>query len=170
MDTSFISTPDLLGEAFKQGMRRLASTVTIITLRGGKDAQPMGMTATAVTSLSVEPFSLLVCINRSSRMHELLSIGTAFCVNLLSEGHDDLSFAFGGQLPQEERFALGGWELEEVPYLKDAQVNFACTVDAMFEYGTHSIVVGRIDAIRMPGEFAPLVYGDGRFLPTKGGA
>lgn len=169
MDTSFISAPGLLGEAFKQGMRRLASTVTIITLRD-EHGQPMGMTATAVTSLSAQPFSLLVCINRSSRMHELLSIGTAFCVNLLSEGHDHLSFAFGGQLPQEERFALGGWELEEVPYLKDAQVNFASAVDAMFEYGTHSIVVGRIDAIRMPGEFAPLVYGDGRYLPIKGGA
>lgn len=165
METSFISETDLLENAFKQAMRRLATTVTIITLRG-EDAQPWGMTATAVTSLSAEPFSLLACVNRNSSMHARFSRGTAFCVNLLSEGHDELSWAFGGRLPQKERFALGGWELGDVPYLKDAQVNFACTVDAMFDYGTHSIVVGRIAGIRIPGEFAPLVYGDGRFLPN----
>jgi flavin reductase (DIM6/NTAB) family NADH-FMN oxidoreductase RutF len=169
MEPSFITDPTLLGDAFKQGMRRLAATVTIITLRG-EDAQPWGMTATAVTSLSADPYSLLACVNRSSRMHGHLTMGAPFCVNLLSEGHDELSFAFGGRLSHEERFGLGGWELGDLPYLKDAQANFACTVDALFDYGTHSIVVGRIGAIRMPGEFAPLVYGDGRFLPTRAGA
>src|SRR5512139_15894 len=166
MKSSFIADPALLVDAFKEGMRRLAATVTIITLRD-EDAQPWGMTATAVTSLSAEPLSLLACVNRSSRMHAQLAMGAPFCVNLLSEGHDELSLAFGGRRSHEDRFGLGGWELGDLPYLKDAQVNFACRVDALFEYGTHTIVVGRIEAIRMPGEFAPLVYGDGRFLPTR---
>ena len=167
MDALFISEPDFLGEAFKQGMRRLASTVAIITLLDEK-AQPWGMTATSVTSLSAEPVSLLVCVNRNARMHGLLSLGTAFCVNLLSEGHSELSSAFGGQLPQKERFALGAWEqLGQIAFLSDAQVNFSCCVDAIFNYGTHSIVVGKIAGIRVPGDFAPLIYGNGGFLQSR---
>lgn len=165
MDCSFISEPGQIDEAFRQGMRRLATTVSIITLQG-EDAQPLGMTATAVTSLSAEPLSLLACVNRSTSIHDLLALGTPFCINLLSEGHGELSTAFGGRLPQQERFSLGGWETGNLAYLKDAQANFACTVDAVFAYGTHSIVVGRIAAVRISGEFAPLVYGNGSFLPT----
>lgn len=165
-EPTFVTDQTLLVDAFRQSMRRLAATVTIITLCG-KEQQPLGMTATAVTSLSAEPPSLLACVNRNSRLHEFLATGTGFCVNLLSEGQDDLSYAFGGRLSQEERFNQGSWQLGDLPYLDDAQVNFACTVDALFEYGTHTIVVGRIDAIRMPRDFAPLVYGDGRYPWTR---
>lgn len=142
--------------------------MSIITARE-EDGQPWGMTATAVTSLSAQPCSLLGCVNRSARIHALLAMGTPFCVNLLSEGHGELSMAFGGRLPPEERFALGEWEHGETAYLRDAQVNFACTVDALFDYGTHTIVVGKIAGIRVPGEFAPLVYGNGGFLQSRQG-
>lgn len=165
METPFIIDEPLLDEAFKQAMRRLATTVTIITTRGA-DSLPLGMTATAVTSLSAAPPSLLACVNRSTSIHAHLATGTDFCVNLLSKQHHELSSAFGGKVAPAERFGLGGWDLQHLPYLKDAQVNFACTVDGLFEYGTHTIVIGRIHGIRMPGRFAPLLYGDGRFLST----
>lgn len=166
MEPRFIADQSLMADTFRQSMRRLAATVTIITLVQD-DGRPMGMTATAVTSLSADPLSLLACVNRDARLNSHISIGTSFCVNLLSEGHDEVSHAFGGQRTQEERFGIGDWDLGELPYLRDAQVNFACTVDAIFEYGSHNIVVGRIDAIRMHPEFAPLVYGDGRYLSTR---
>jgi len=166
MPDPFVSDAALLGEAFKQAMRRLATTVSIITTQGAGN-RPMGMTATAVTSLSAEPCSLLVCVNRSASIHPSLPMGQRFCVNLLSEGHGDLSFAFGGKLPPEERFGMGEWDLADLPFLADAQVNFACTVDGIFDYGSHSIVVGKVEAIRIAPGFAPLVYGDGRFIPTR---
>ncbi|OYU34773.1 flavin reductase family protein [Novosphingobium sp. PASSN1] len=166
MNSEFVSPEQDLAHAFKQAMRRLAASVTIITTTNS-DGEPVGMTATAVTSLSAEPPSLLACVNRSASIHSSFSVGRRFCVNLLGQNHSDLSFAFGGKVGPSERFGHGDWVHAEVPYLADAQVNFACMVDGMFDYGTHSIIVGRLDGIRLAGEFGPLVYGDGRFITTS---
>lgn len=166
MNHDFVSADDQLGDAFKLAMRRLASTVTILTCASA-EGEPQGMTATAVTALSADPPSLLACVNRSASIHPSLAIGGRFGVNLLSECHADLSFTFGGKANPKERFRFGNWIGAELPYLTDAQVNMNCRIDAIFDYGTHSIVVGRIEGIRLNGEFAPLVYGDGRFIPTS---
>ena len=166
MNTGFVSAPDLLGDAFKGAMRRLATTVTILTTRT-PDGTALGMTATAVTSLCAEPPALLACVNRSASIHAALPHGTRFCVNLLGDSHGDLSFVFGGKVSPEERFGHGDWVQEDLPFLADAQVNIACRVDATLDYGTHSVLVGKVEAIRMNGAFAPLVYGDGRFIPTR---
>ena len=56
-----------LGDQFRDAMRRLTGTVTIVTVRHG--AEQHGTTATAVTSLSMDPPSILVCFNRDSRLH-----------------------------------------------------------------------------------------------------
>lgn len=158
-------TPDDLAQAFKGAMRRLATTVTIASTLG-PEGRPMGMTATAVTSVSVDPPALLICVNRSASIHPCLTMGRRFCINLLAADHGDLSFAFGGRVAPGERFAQGQWRQgeEEVPYLADAQSNLFCTVDALFGYGTHSIVVGRVESVRLHGDVRPLIFGDGRFL------
>lgn len=156
---------DDLGGAFKGAMRRLATTVTIVSTRGPDD-RPMGMTATAVTSVTTAPPALLICVNRTASIHPCLTMGRRFCINLLAEDHGDLSFAFGGKVPPEERFAQGAWEgvEAEVPYLADAQSNLFCTVDGRHDYGTHTIVIGRVDSVRLHGAVRPLIFGDGRFL------
>jgi flavin reductase (DIM6/NTAB) family NADH-FMN oxidoreductase RutF len=50
--------------------------------------------------------------------------------------------------------------------LTDAQANLFCVVDGKLSYGTHTIFVGRVDAIRLHGETRPLIYGDGRFIDS----
>ena len=154
-----------LRDAFKLAMRRLAATVTIITTRS--DSGPAGMTATAVTSLSAEPPALLVCVNRSASIHGALAMGQPICINLLGEHHEDLSSAFGGRSRPEDRFRNGPWSYhdEAPPYLTDAQANIFCVVDALFDYATHTIVVGKVHSIRLEGEVRPLIFGDGRFIP-----
>jgi len=155
------SDPASLTEGFRSAMRRLAATVSIVT------APPrVGMAATSVTSLTLEPPALLVCVNRGTTLHPHLDrIGAHFCVNVLAGSHGDLSMAFGGKLPQEERFRKGEWEEGEnhVPYLIDAQANLFCVVDGLMDYGTHTIVVGRVAAVRLHGAVDPLIYGDGRY-------
>ena len=64
------STPLDLGHQFRLAMRKLASTVTVLTTREADEHH--GMAATAVTSLSTEPPSLLVCVNRSASLHDPL--------------------------------------------------------------------------------------------------
>ena len=93
---------------FKRAMRRLASTVTIIST-ADVNGNRYGMAATAVTSVSTDPPSLLVCVNRDASIHAPLAGRGAFCVNVLTTGHEDLVSAFGGRLKGNERFSVGDW-------------------------------------------------------------
>lgn len=153
-----------LEELFRSAMRRLASTVTIVTSTGPEGRS--GMTATAVTSLTTDPPALLVCVNRSASLHASLHMQSLFCINLLNPDHAELSFAFGGRVAPEQRFDFGNWAEDDggTPYLLDAQANLFCSVDAMLDYGTHTIFVGKITNVRLHGDVNPLIYGDGRFL------
>ena len=156
-----------LRKGFRDAMRRLATTVTIVSATS--DDGPSGMTATAVTSLSADPPAILVCVNRSASIHAKLQLGNRFCVSLLGTDHRDLPSVFGGDIDPRKRFDYGSWSISRhgIPFLADAQSNIFCTVDALFDYATHSIVIGKVDAVRMPGEdIRPLIFGDGRFLSS----
>jgi len=149
-----------LRDAFRVAMRRWAATVCVIT------ASPrVGMAATSVTSLTLDPPALLVCVNQNASIHPRLTMGARLCVNVLGGDHGDLSMAFGGGRAPEERFMLGDWEETQdgIPWLRDAQSNLFARVDGLTDYGTHTIVVGRVDAVRQQGGTDPLIYGDGRY-------
>ena len=82
--------------AFRAAMRRVASTVHVVTIR--VDDTPMGMTATAVSSLALTPPSLLVCVNQSARMHSPMADVRRFCVNVLGREQTDVARAFADAL------------------------------------------------------------------------
>ena len=82
--------------AFRAAMRRIAATVTIVTAHDGE--RHHGMTATAVTSLSMAPPSLLVCINKKTFLHDIMLKADSFCVNVLHQDHAELSAVFSGAL------------------------------------------------------------------------
>jgi flavin reductase len=163
MNTAKEAAADLLA-AFKGAMRRLAASVTVVTI--AKDDERYGITATAVTSVTAQPPSILVCVNRSTSVHSLLTQGAQFCVNLLHHGHVEVSNVFGGFIKCDDKFAFGTWHASEhsVPYLNDAQANLFCMVDGLMDYGTHTIVIGKIESVITTGDVAPLIYQDGRYL------
>ena len=147
---------------FRSAMRRFPAAVTVVTT--SLEGADSGMTATAVTSLSMEPPSLLVCVNRAAAFHEAIAQSSSFCVNLLRQGQEEISAAFGGRLPQERRFAHGVWQHRDgIPYLGDAQANIFCRRDSLFAYGSHSIVIGVVTGLLLREEVAPLLYVDGRY-------
>ncbi|MDE2436192.1 MAG: flavin reductase [Sphingomonadales bacterium] len=145
-------------------MRRLAASVGIVVARG--DEGPVGIAATSVTSLTVDPTAVLICVNRAASLHALLVPTAPLSVNLLSRGQQDVSAAFGGGLPHSERFSVGEWRTggNGLPMLVDAQANLSCVIDAMLAYGTHSIVIARVLEVTLSGEVDPLIYHDGRYL------
>lgn len=149
--------------AFKIAMRRLAATVNVITTEAG--GRRYGVAATAVTSLSTDPESVLVCLNKSSSITPVILERKLFCVNILAGHHTDLSHAFGGGLAGEDRFGMGDWERSQtgVPYLADAQANLFCEIDNAVAYGTHQVLFSRILDIRLTDQNRPLIYGDGRY-------
>lgn len=149
---------------FRGAMRRLASGVAIVVARG--DGAPVGMAATSITSLTMDPPAVLVCVNQSAGIHPALSPGCPISVNILSRHQRDVSAAFGGAVPRDKRFEVGQWvdDAHDLPMLDEAQANLACTIDSMMPFGTHSIVVARVEAVRLSESVEPLIYQDGAYL------
>ena len=158
--------PDTLQHDFRAAMRRLASTVAIIT--SAHDGEWSGMIATAVTAVSSDPPSLVIGVNRSASLHQPITAGERFCVNLLSTQHADLVAPFSGKLKGKDRFALGAWTESPygIPALADAMVNFFCRVDAKLDYASHTLFIGSIDSIQLNGETTPLIWQEGALAFT----
>ncbi len=148
----------------RAAMRRLVSGVAVVTTYNGHE--PHGMTATSVSSLSFEPPSLLVCINRSASMHDILEASGRFCVNLLSRDQEAIGQRFAGKPDGPSRFDAVGWtRLHDLPRLSGVQASIFCTKAAYLRFGTHTIFVGTVDDVEVGAEVDPLIYLDGRFLP-----
>ena len=157
---------DHLRAQFRAAMRRHAAAVTIVT--AADDRRHHGMTATAVTSLSLEPPSLLVCVNRTTLLHDILVSARRFCVNLLTCEQAQLSGAFSGSVPPGKRFELGAWcrTDEGIDFLADAQANIFCARVATFPYGTHAIFIGEVERVRLSSPVLPLIYHDATYCTS----
>lgn len=136
-------------EDFRQAMAALPAAVNVITTAGPAGCH--GMTATAVCSVSDDPASLLVCINRKARMHDVLVENGRFCVNVLACGQDGVSGAFSAPgLGIEDRLARAGGVLMlegDLPALTGAQVALPCRVEQVIEAGTHTIFIGHVQQV-----------------------
>lgn len=150
--------------SLREGLRRLAKAVVVITC--SHDGTRYAMAATAVSELSMDPPSLLICVNRSASLYLPLSLGADFCVNILHSAHADISAACAGRARGEERFAIGKWETTAhgCPRLVDAQASFFCRYDQALDYGTHHIVIGRVEEVFVADEISPLVYANGSYV------
>jgi flavin reductase len=157
-----------LQNIFLQSMRRLATTVSVITCTS--EDRWYGITATAVTSLCAEPASVLVCLNAKASITEPLLREGLFCVNFLQSKHAEISKMFGGQAKGSERFRYGTWQRssEGVPFLFDAQANLFCRVDGVTPYGTHRIIIGKIESGGFASSIAPLLYQNGAYGSVTG--
>lgn len=164
-DGGAASQPDL-ALAFRGAMRRLAATVTVVT--SADHGRRHGMTATSVTSLSMAPPSLLVCLNQRTLLHDIMLGARHFCVNLLHRDQADLSAAFAGALNAEARFGVGSWRFDEdgLPYLADAQAVLVCRRTAALPYGTHTIFVGEVVRASHQDDVAPLIYENAAYCRT----
>ncbi len=155
-------SPELLDD-FRTAMRAVASTIHIITLT--VDGAPKGMTATAVSSLSMDPPSLLVCMNETVSMHEPMAGIDWFCVNVLTTRHIDVARAFSDSRLRDVRFETGRWSIEDehAPRLADAQAAMLCRRVGHHRFGTHSIFLGEVRRVWLGGAPDPLVYLNGSF-------
>jgi len=150
--------------AFKCGMRKLASGVALIT--SAHNEIKAGLIATAVNSVSTEPPTLLVCVNKSASAHEVIDQSKHICVNLLSTADLGLVDVFGKPSRREERFKTGEWQTlpSGVPMLESALAAFSCKVVQQFSYETHTIFLGEVESVNIdePG-VDPLLYMDRAF-------
>jgi flavin reductase (DIM6/NTAB) family NADH-FMN oxidoreductase RutF len=161
-----------LGHGMRQAMRRLAASVVVVTARYG--GTRYAMAASAVTSLSMDPPSILICVNKTASIYPVLAAGNDFCINVLSGSHQELSAACSGALKGEDRFTIGEWRTDpdtDTPFLGDAQASLICAVDGTHHYGTHGIFIGKVKRVHLHGDVYPLIYIDGRYssvIETQG--
>ncbi len=149
--------------SFKQGMRLLSAGVTIVTTAIGSSR--IGLTATAVCSLSAEPATLLACVNREAGAHDPTLQSKVFCVNVLGLGHLDLAKLFADRTRVPERFNHGEWGTLNTgaPVLMDSLVSFDCLLGQTFRAETHTVLIGRVQAVRSSPNQRPLLYANGKF-------
>lgn len=151
-----------LATALKMAMRGFAQSVVILTTIDDEGAR-YAMAATAVTPLSMDPPSMLICVNRSVSSYKILEGGANFCINILDAHQEDVARCCGGAAKGEERFAVGRWQADEkgLPYLANAQAAIICHQQERISHGSHDIFIGDVQSVRMSGTVDPLIYLDG---------
>jgi flavin reductase (DIM6/NTAB) family NADH-FMN oxidoreductase RutF len=147
-------------DSFRSAMRHLASGVSVITT--GQGERRTGLTATSVSSLSMEPPSLVVCINRTSATLQAIRENRGFGVNFLAAGHRDVAERFSGRgnVSGAARYQGNEWItlVTGAPLLSDALAAIDCTIDTIVEWNTHAVVIGRVEAVHQPGGAQALVH------------
>jgi flavin reductase (DIM6/NTAB) family NADH-FMN oxidoreductase RutF len=152
-------------EAFRAAMRELAGGVAVVTV--GKNEAATGFTATSVSSLSVHPPRLIVCVDRSSSSWSVLQRYPYFGVNLLRNQERALANRFAGKdgLEGIDRYSGARWTamLTGTPILENGLASFDCEVEELLVRYDHSIVVGRVCAVHVCPGSVPLVYWQGEY-------
>lgn len=147
---------------FRDAMRHVAATVYAVTTR--HDGKAFGILATAVSSLSFDPPSLLACINRTASLHAPLLAAGHFAVNVLGQNNREIADCFTDQA-QIDRFGIGLWEdVAGVPVLADAQSSFVCRLADVHDFGTHSVIFGELVVAQHRQNALPLTYFDRNYL------
>ncbi|RJE78682.1 flavin reductase family protein [Paracoccus sp. JM45] len=129
---------------FPEGMRRLVAGVSLITV--STEQARFGLIATAVTSLSADPPSLLVCVNKDASIHAHLAEVDAFCVNVLSRNQQPIAERFASPVDRDTRFSQGEWTslTTGAPALIGSQVSFDCRSVKGATHGTHTVFFGNV--------------------------
>ena len=147
---------------FRLAMRRYIYSVSIMSNKDNAD-NPNAITVSSVTSISMNPPSLLICINKSSRIHDTIELGSKFCINLLNSNQQNLSNICSDEEMYDQRFKDKNWNLDDIPFLQNAQAHIFCKVDKLTSYHTHTIVVGLVEEANYADEISTLTYVDGEY-------
>jgi flavin reductase (DIM6/NTAB) family NADH-FMN oxidoreductase RutF len=156
------SEPGFDDLAFRRTLGHLATGVTVISVDTPDGVH--GMTANAVTSVSLTPPLILICVDLRARMIRYIQQTGRFAVNLLREGQEPLSRFFArswrAEAPPEYHFRP--WA--GVPYLVGSLGALSCRITRTIEAGDHLIVIGRVVGLRVDEAFGrPLLYYRGQY-------
>ena len=134
--------------AFRQAMREFGAGVAIVAC--GAEETRAGCTVTALTSLSLTPPTLLICLSRDALTLKRLRQTGAFSINLLADRHRALADRFADRAVRgAARFAIGNWAplVTGAPLLADALAAIDCRVEEILERHTHAIIIGAVAGV-----------------------
>lgn len=145
---------------FRNAMAQLPAAVNIITTSG--EGGRCGITASAVCSVTDQPPTVLICMNRSSAMHGVFTKNGNLCINVLNSDQEELARHFAGmtKVPMEERFQWDIWKEGTLgmPMLRDALVNLEGTIKNCLDVGSHSVMFVELHNVALREKGGSLVY------------
>ncbi|GAB3650798.1 4-hydroxyphenylacetate 3-monooxygenase, reductase component [Zhihengliuella somnathii] len=149
---------------FRQAMAHLAAAVNVVTTDGPHGR--LGITVSAVCSVTDTPPTVLVCVNQRSAAHDVFTSNGRIGINVLASDQSELARHFSGatNVPMPERFAWDIWEeSSDVPVLRNACVVMVGRIHDCLTRGTHSVMFVEIESLRTQDDAEGLVYYDRGF-------
>ncbi len=149
-------------DQFKAIMGKFGAGVTVVTTVDG-NGKHWGLTATAFSSLSMNPSLCLVCVDKKAGSHGPLTQSRKFAVNILNDKQEAISNTFASR--SDDKFADVNWEKgpeTECPIFPDALAWMDCEVTDILPGGDHDIFVGELKAVQV-NEGQPLLYFNGAY-------
>ena len=146
----------------RDALGSFATGVTVVTCLD-PDGKPVGLTVNSLTSVSLDPPLLLVCIARDARCAPALAAASHFAVNVLQTGQQPASIRFSTR--DEDRFGTTPWSTGETgaPLLMDSLAIFECERHAVHEGGDHDLLVGKVLRASFDPNMDPLLYFRGKY-------
>jgi 3-hydroxy-9,10-secoandrosta-1,3,5(10)-triene-9,17-dione monooxygenase reductase component len=155
-----VATPEQ--RRYRETIGRFATGVAIVTAQSPEG--PVGMTANALCSLSLEPLLLLVCIDNSARTLAPMLQSRRFAVNVLRAEQRELADAFASKERKQDHFAGVAWRLhQEVPVLEESLAWLVCDLRELHPGGDHTIGIGTVTDMGQDAGGQPLVWYEGRY-------
>jgi flavin reductase (DIM6/NTAB) family NADH-FMN oxidoreductase RutF len=153
------------GKEFRATLGAFATGVTVITTRG--EAHDYGMTATAFSSVSLDPPLVLVCVISGSAGADLIPRNGVFAANILSSGQEAISNYFASRDRPRGRDAFAEIPHREVatgaPVIDDVAAFLDCRLAETHEAGDHIIFIGEVVALGVDPEVEPLLFHGSRY-------
>ncbi len=147
-------------EEFREALSRVASSVSIVSTDGAHGIA--GFTCSAVCSVTDEPPTIMVCVNRKSAANAVIKANGVLCVSSLGSEQVELSqmFAGVGRVPMHDRFDGPHWGVLTTgsPYCTQSRVALDCRVADVREVGTHSVFFAEVLSTVHASEDQPLIY------------
>lgn len=162
------SETPISSDVFKQSMRLLAGGVCIVATNSSGEWH--GLTMTAVCSLTMDPPSLVACVNRDAGAHGIMSATRRVSVNVLSHDHTSLAELFSSsKVKGPQRFDEKKWvEMASgVPALIDALAVLDCEVIQETVIGQHSVFFCEVKNARLQPDKRPLVHFNREFCAVQ---
>ncbi len=145
---------------FKAALGSWAAGVTVVTTR--HDGLVYGITASSFSSLSIDPFLVLVCIANSNQLVPMIRESKLFAISVLADNQEDVStyFAGHGREPSAafaEQIDAHDWHTG-APIIRGAIAHLDCRLEAAVPGGDHTVMVGRVVGAASDPGARPLVY------------
>jgi flavin reductase (DIM6/NTAB) family NADH-FMN oxidoreductase RutF len=154
----------LTRDEYRRLIGSFATGVTVITAAHGQEVR--GMTANAVTSLSLEPLLLLICVDKRTVTHQFLEEAQHFAVNILAEDQEQVSRALASRDSEDARRLIGYRHHPGhtgAPILEDCLAYVECRITEVLQGGDHSIFIGQVEAGEVLRDVPPLLFFRGKY-------